>query len=217
MVPPKLKICGITNLADARYCAGAGADFLGFIQHPSSPRYIDPREARQIIDWVYGTEPVGVFVNASADEISEISTTAAFSRVQLHGEETPEVCAAVEFPLIKAFRVRASDTADTLKAAFEPYRPHVEAFLLDTYHEALHGGTGQTFDWTLAAELAREFPIILAGGLNADNVEEAVRTVRPFGIDVASSVEETPGRKDFDKLATFIERFHNAIGSPEPS
>ncbi len=211
---PLIKICGITRLEDARYCAGAGADLLGFVQHPDSPRYIEPHEARKIIEWVYGPRTVGVFVNKSADEVNEAVETANFAFAQLHGTEPPDVCAAIEVPVIKAFRVMHDASAEQLRALIEPYRGVADFILLDTYSTSLWGGTGESFNWRLARELAHDFPLLLSGGVNAENVDEAVSTIRPHGIDLSSSVEESPGVKDFDKLAAFFDAFNRAVEAP---
>ncbi|GIV62507.1 MAG: N-(5'-phosphoribosyl)anthranilate isomerase [Rhodothermaceae bacterium] len=201
----RLKICGITNLADARYCAAAGADYLGFIQHEGSPRYVDPATAREIIGWVYGARAVGVFVNADADTINRTAEATGFALVQLHGEEPPEVCAAVERPVIKALHVGPATTVNDLRRRMERYAPYVDHFLLDTRSPRARGGTGERFDWDIAAPLARDFSVFLAGGIDASNVSEAVTRVAPFAIDLASGVEAEPGRKDFDKLAAFFD------------
>lgn len=200
-----VKICGITRLEDARFCAGAGADFLGFIQYEGSPRYIEPQQARQIIEWLYGPEPVGVFVNEDAETVNRIADEAGFTWVQLHGNEPPEVCAAIEKPVIKAFPVVHDASSDQLRPLLEPYREVADYFLLDTHKSNVWGGTGESFNWRLVRELSREFPILLAGGISAENVEEAVRTMRPAGVDLSSSVESAPGVKDFDKLADFFD------------
>ncbi len=201
----KIKICGLTTLEDARFCAGAGADFLGFIHYPKSPRYVEPETARAIIEWVYGPEPVGVFVNEHPDAVNEMAETTGFALVQLHGDETPDECAALDRPVIKAFRVERGLTASTLRRRIEPYLPHIRYVLLDTYTPDSWGGTGTPFNWQVAAELAREVPLFLAGGLDADNLEAARRTVRPFAVDLSSSLEAAPGKKDFDKLSTFFD------------
>ena len=130
----KLKICGITNLADARFCAAAGADYLGFVQYEGSPRHITPGDAAEIIAWMYGPKAVGVYVNASAEEINRTAEAAGFDLVQLHGVEPPEVCAAVERPVVKALHVAPGTTVDDLRRLMDRYAPHVEAFLLDTKH-----------------------------------------------------------------------------------
>ena len=204
----KVKICGLTNLEDARFCAGAGADFLGFIQYPKSPRYVPPETAKEIIAWVYGPEPVGVFVNEDADTVNRTAEAAGFALVQLHGDEPPGVCAQMERPVIKAFRIPPEATVDAMRAQMEPYRAQVTYFLLDTHHPTLWGGTGETFNWNLAGALAADFPVLLAGGLNTANIEDAVRQVRPLGVDLSSSLEATPGKKDFDKLNAFFETFN---------
>ncbi len=203
----RLKICGITNLADARYCAAGGADYLGFIQYDASPRFLSPGAAKEIIDWLYGPQTVGVFVNASPDAVNRAADVAGFDLVQLQGEETPAACARVERPVIKAFHVHPDTTPDALRARIAPYRSVVDHILLDTGKAGLWGGTGHTFDWEVARILAEEMPVFLAGGLHADNVAEAVRRVRPFAVDLASGVEAAPGQKDFDKLAAFFETF----------
>jgi phosphoribosylanthranilate isomerase len=211
---PLVKICGITLLEDARYCAGAGADFLGFIQYESSPRYIPPAKAREIIDWVYGPKPVGVFVNATADEVNEAVEAAGFAFAQLHGHETPETCAAIGVPVIKAFSVTHDASAEQLLAIMEPYRGVVDYFLLDTHHTSLYGGTGESFNWRLARELSDAVPLFLAGGLSESNVAEAVQTIRPYALDLSSSVEREPGVKDFDKLGRFFDAFRDAVDQP---
>ncbi|ARA92772.1 MAG: phosphoribosylanthranilate isomerase [Bacteroidetes bacterium] len=203
----KLKICGITRLEDARYCAGAGADFLGFIQVPDSPRYVDPQTARAIIEWVYGPEPVGVFVNETADTVNRIADEAGFTWVQLHGTEPPAVCAAIDRPVIKAIPVVSDASAEQLRMLMAPYVDCVDYFLLDTHRTNLWGGTGESFNWRLARELSADFPLFLAGGIGAANVAEAVHTMRPHGVDLSSSVESAPGIKDVDRLAAFFEAF----------
>ena len=203
----QVKICGITDLADARYCAGAGADFLGFIQYEASPRYVAPAVAKEIVGWVYGPEPVGVFVNETAEEVNRVASDVGFTHVQLHGNEPPDVCADVERPVIKAVPVVHDASPEQLRHVMEPYAAHVAFFLLDTHKTNYWGGTGESFNWRLVKELARDFPLLLAGGIGAHNVEEAVRTMRPLGVDLSSSVESAPGKKDFDKLADFFETF----------
>lgn len=211
MTRPKLKICGITTLEDARFCAAGGADYLGFIQHPTSPRYIAPRDARAVIEWLHGCEPVGVFVDRTPDDVNRIVAEAGFTHAQLHGAEPPAWCRAVDVPVIKAFRVRPDTDPDRLAERMEPYRNAVAYFLLDTYDPGRHGGTGAAFDWRVARALAPRFPLFLAGGIGPENVEEAVRTVQPAGIDASSRLEETPGRKDFALLHTFFDRFFDTV------
>lgn len=205
---PKLKICGLTLLEDARYCAGAGADYLGFIQYEASPRYIRPEKAKEIIDWVYGPEAVGVFVDAGADAVNRTADAAGFALVQLHGDEPPEVCAQIERPVIKALSVRPDATPEGLRAEMARYAPHVAYFLLDTYKAGLRGGTGEVFDWEQARALTADFPCFIAGGLGAHNIADAAARLQPFGLDVSSSVESAPGIKDFDKLADLFGAFN---------
>ena len=210
----KVKICGITRLHDARTCAAAGADFLGFVQHAESPRYLAPRDAREIIDWVVGPEPVGVFVNADADEVNRVCAEAGFRLAQLHGHEPPEVVAAVEVPVIKALHVQHDASAEQVRALAEPYLAHADFLLLDTHKTSLWGGTGESFNWRVARDLTGLADVFLAGGLSAANVADAVATMRPFAVDLSSSLEEAPGVKDPDKLAAFFEAF-NAVRDAE--
>ena len=200
----KLKICGITNLADARYCAGAGADYLGFIQYERSPRYIAPKVAHDIIEWIYGSETVGVFVNAAVDEVNEAVDTAGFDLAQLHGDESPWECSQIQVPVIKAFRVKPDTNLDRLRGSIEEYMPFVQHILLDTHHPDQYGGTGATFDWSIAQKLAPDYPLFLAGGISTENLQSAVELVQPFGVDVSSSLEASPGLKDMDKLMDFF-------------
>ena len=203
----KLKVCGITQLEDARYLAGEGVDYLGFIQHEDSPRYIAPEKVAEMNDWIYGPAPVGVFVNETAEAINETAEAAGFEMVQLHGTETPETCAAVERPVIKAIRVRHDAASDQLRRLMEPYADIVDYFLLDTHDSSVWGGTGESFNWRLARELGSEFPIFLAGGIDADNVERAIHTMRPYAIDLSSSLESAPGQKSFEKVDAFLKAF----------
>jgi len=201
----RVKICGITNLADARYCAGAGADYLGFIQSPASPRYVDAETAKQIIEWVAGVKAVGVFVNADVTKVNDVARAAGFDIVQLHGDESVDYCKLIEPPAIKAFRVRNDQDPEELEERLLEYAPHVSAFLFDTYVENLPGGTGETFSWDIVSNLDIELPVFLAGGLRADNVADAIESVRPFAVDVSSGVEERPGQKDFEAVDRLFE------------
>ena len=201
----RVKICGITTLADARFCAGAGADYLGFIQHLPSPRYITPEEAKEIKEWIYGPQTVGVFVNVDAETVNRSCDTAGFDLIQLHGDESPAYCRRMTRPIIKAFPVRPNDTVRSLSRILAAYEDCVETFLLDTWHPDLSGGTGKSFDWSVAKGLASDFPIILAGGLNVDNVQGAMETVSPWGMDVSSGLEDAPGRKSFELVTKFFD------------
>ena len=207
-MPLKLKICGITRLADARYCAAAGADYLGFIQHPDSPRYITPAEARSIIDWVYGPQPVGVFVDRTADEVNAAVDEAGFALAQLHGDEPPELCKDVSVPVVKAFRIGAETNPRDVADFFERYEGAANFFLLDSRTDGVYGGSGTTFDWRIAAEAAADHRTFVAGGLGASNVARAVEATSPFGVDVSSSLESSPGIKEFEKIDAFLEAFN---------
>ena len=206
----KLKVCGITDLADARYLAGEGVDYLGFIQHEDSPRYIVPKLVSDMLEWLYGPDSVGVFVNKTADEVNAVADTAGFDYVQLHGEESPETCRAVERPIIKAIRVRHDASSDHLRAIMERYDGIVEHFLLDTHNSSVWGGTGESFNWRLARELSSEYSIFLAGGIDAGNVHRAIKTMRPYAIDLSSGIESAPGQKSFEKVDDFLDAFRTA-------
>ena len=205
----EVKVCGLTSLADARYCAGAGADYLGFVFHEESPRHVTPPAVKEIAEWLHGPEIVGVFVDRPADHVNEIAREAGLTMVQLHGNETPATCREIDLPIIKALRVRKDDTAAALAEQMDAYDGLVRLFLLDTYHPDQHGGTGESFDWKIAAELSSQYPIMLSGGIDAANVGEAVRTVRPLAVDLSSSVESAPGVKDFDLLSHFFDAFES--------
>jgi phosphoribosylanthranilate isomerase len=211
-----LKICGLTSLADARYCAGAMVDMLGFVFHASSPRGVEAATVREIAGWIHGPEIVGVFVDAPDETINETVRDASLTMVQLHGQESPEVCAAVEAPVIKAFRVGGEDTAATLRERIAPYRDIVRFILLDTYSAEAAGGTGHTFDWSIAREIAGEYPLILSGGIDASNIARAVTDVRPVAIDLSSGVESAPGDKDFDRVADVVRAF-TTVRDTEPA
>ncbi|MXZ74958.1 MAG: phosphoribosylanthranilate isomerase [Gemmatimonadetes bacterium] len=194
----RIKICGITNEGDAAAAVRAGADALGFIFYTGSPRYVAPERAAEIVAGLPPfVVPVGVFVNAAAGDVDEICEAAGIQVVQLHGDEPPGFCDAMKRPVIKAFRVR--DASWKSDAAAYP----VGAVLLDTFAEDRYGGTGTTFDWRFVEDSPHR--VILSGGLNPDNVAEAVRSVRPYGVDTGSGVEREPGRKDHGKIRDFVE------------
>jgi phosphoribosylanthranilate isomerase len=198
----KIKICGITNLADAQLAVELGADALGFIFYPKSPRYIKVTDAANICNALppFVTK-VGVFVDELEYEIEKALNECLLNALQFHGDEPPGFCQKFAAKSIKAIRVRGEES---LRAAAEY---DVDALLLDTYTDESRGGTGRAFDWSLAVK-AKELlspPIILSGGLTTANVQEAVREVRPYAVDVASGVEREPGSKDPEKLRRFIE------------
>jgi phosphoribosylanthranilate isomerase len=194
----KVKICGVTRLEDALLATRLGADALGFNFWPRSKRHLPAADARAIVRRLppYVTA-VGVFVDASREEILRAVEQSGVNAVQLHGDEPPALCASLPVPVVKAIRV-ADAHALALLASYE-----VSGFLLDAPGPG-YGGTGQTFDWAIAVEAAASVPVLLAGGLTPENVAEAIRVVRPWGVDVASGVESSPGVKDADKLRRFL-------------
>lgn len=201
----RIKICGITTLADARYCAGAGVDYIGFVQYKQSPRYIPPGEAREIIEWLYGPESVGVFVNESASAINQAVADTGFHVAQVHGEMPAAEMASIECKTIRALSVSEQTSTEDLRREMDGYRDAVDYFLLDTAKAGLYGGTGEPFDWEVARALTDAYPLFIAGGIDAGNVNQVVDTLHPFAIDLSSGVESAPGIKDFDKLAAFFD------------
>ena len=197
----KIKICGITNLDDARLAAELGADALGFIFYPKSLRRVTLERAAGICKALPPfVATAGVFVNATRQEIESTLAECRLTTLQFHGDEPPEFCQQFTARTIKTIRVQ---NEDSLRVAAEY---DVDALLLDTYTEAERGGTGRTFDWSIAVR-AKEIglPIVLSGGLTTANIQEAIRKVRPYAVDVSSGVESEPGRKDPEKLRRFIE------------
>ena len=202
MTSVQVKICGVTNVKDAGTCAEMGVSMIGFNFYPQSPRYIEPEVARRIIEAIPpGVCAVGVFVDASIEEIREVSDTAGLRCVQLHGHASPDMCRGLahEFRVIRAF---------SMDFQFRP--EEVSLFgdcdvLVDAHHPNLRGGTGLTCDWP-AARIARSFArsLILSGGLTGQNVAEAIATVLPHAVDVCSGVESAPGVKDHRALENFI-------------
>lgn len=198
-----LKICGLTNEADAVHAAAAGATALGVIFAPSSPRCVSADRARDIVEAVpAGVPVVGVFVNAPVEEIVAVVAHSGIRIVQLHGDEPESYAAAFKMPLLRAAGVDVS--LESWPTA---------TLLLDAVSSAGRGGTGTRVDWVRAAAIARRRRTVLAGGLTADNVADAVATVRPFGVDVSSGVEASPGRKDRDKVARFLANAKRAFGA----
>jgi phosphoribosylanthranilate isomerase len=196
----KVKICGITNLADAQAAVAAGADLLGFIFAERSPRRMTVEGVAAFVRQLpLHVLRVGVFVDPAEDLVTQAASACGLNLLQFHGKESPEFCTQFGLMSVKAFRVRDEQSLTALPAY------HTDAWLLDTYSETQAGGTGQTFNWELAIA-AKEHgrPIFLAGGLTPDNVAEAVRRVQPFAVDVSSGVEAAPGQKDHAKVAAFI-------------
>jgi len=197
----KIKVCGITNEDDALQAVAAGADALGFVFYDLSPRCISYETAERIIRKLPPfVVTVGVFVNNPIRSINLAVERCGIQVVQLHGDETPDFCSGIRHQVIKAFRVRDIASLENIRSY------PVSAFLLDAYVPGAYGGTGLTFNWE-TAKIAKQYgPIILAGGLNSNNVRKAVETVEPYAIDVSSGVEASPGKKDHAKVEEFIKR-----------
>jgi len=196
----KIKICGIKTVKDALAAMEAGADLIGFNFYPKSPRYIDVGICRNIMSVMrrHGhVTYVGVFVNASMEEVYATIETCGLSLAQLHGDETPEMLRALNGKAFKAFRGIPSDIS-----VYE--RNDAPALLVDAAVKGVYGGSGVTADWSAAAELAKKYPLLLAGGLTPENVADAVRQVQPWGVDVASGVESAAGEKDASKMSAFV-------------
>lgn len=198
----KIKICGITNLPDARLAVELGAAALGFVFYPKSPRYVPVAKAADICNALPPfVAKVGVFVDELEFEIEKALRECLLNALQFHGDEPPGFCQKFAAKSIKAIRVRDESSLRTA-AEYD-----VDALLLDTYIDSERGGTGQTFDWSLAVKAQETLapPVILSGGLTPANVQEAIRKVRPYAVDVSSGVEREPGKKDPEKLRRFIE------------
>jgi len=196
----KIKICGIKTANDALAAMEAGADLIGFNFYPKSPRHIDVGICRDIMAVMrrYGhITYVGVFVNASVEEIRATIDTCGLALAQLHGDEMPEMLSALDGRAFKAFRGIPNDVKEFA-------RSESPALLVDAAVKGVYGGSGVTADWSAAAGLAKRYPLLLAGGLNPENVADAVRQVKPWGVDVASGVESEPGKKDAKKMSAFV-------------
>jgi phosphoribosylanthranilate isomerase len=197
----RIKICGITNLEDARLAAELGADALGFIFYPKSPRKVAPEAAREIMAQMPPfVTSVGVFVDEAAAVVQELAARVGLDWIQVHGKESPEYCRSLGRRVIKGFRIKDAESLSEL----EPFRGAAQALLLDTYKTGQVGGTGEIFDWRLAREAKEYGQIILAGGLTAENVAQAIRLAQPQAVDTASGTEAAPGKKDPAKLKAFF-------------
>ena len=207
----RIKVCGITNYEDAALALDLGVDALGFNLYTKSPRFTDPVEVRRIIRRLPPlTTTVGLFVNVTtSDELDALARAAGVQVLQLHGDESAGYCRELaDWPIIKALRVGEGRDLGNL----EDYP--VQAFLVDAYDDNRYGGTGKTFDWRLVEGIGRIRPLILAGGLRAGNVAAAIRQAKPYGIDVCSGVERSPGRKDPEKLAAFVSEVRDVCSRP---
>jgi len=202
----QVKICGITNEEDALYAAGCGAAALGFIFYPSSPRYIKPEDARKIIS-ILPKEivKVGVFVNEKPTEIKKVMEYCGLDMIQLHGDETPEYCREFSADLIiKAVELKNDNDLN------HAYSYEVAALLVDSRHAGLYGGTGRKANWKLACRIKNKKPLILSGGLNEENIAEALQTIAPAALDINSGVESEPGKKDHAKLTRIFDIIRRA-------
>jgi phosphoribosylanthranilate isomerase len=211
----KIKFCGLTREIDAARALEAGAWALGMVLWPGSPRCCPPEVAAEIgATYKRRAEIVGVFVNPTLEELAHTAEELELTILQLHGDEGPSFCAEAArrtgCKLIKAARVSSGADIQALSAF------HTDYHLLDSYSPGLPGGTGETFAWELARAHHGPVPMILSGGLNADNVAGAIATVRPFAVDVASGVERSPGRKDPDKLRAFAAAVQSAVPVSAP-
>ena len=204
----KVKICGMTQLKDALFAVEQGVDAVGFIFYKKSPRAVTMKTVREIITKLPPlVDTVGVFVNESAERLNKIADYCGLDLVQLHGEESPAFCRKIHRRVIKAFRVKDLQSIKQLE------KFPVSGFLLDTFSDDLHGGTGKTFNWNLALPAKKMGPVILAGGLTPRNILQAVRQVRPYGVDVCSGVEKSPGIKDLEKVRAFLKNIRSGSKS----
>ncbi|MEA2252503.1 MAG: phosphoribosylanthranilate isomerase [Solirubrobacteraceae bacterium] len=202
-VAPRIKLCGITSLADARLAVEAGAWAIGCIMWTGSPRACDPAEAARIAaELRRRVEVVGVFVNAPLAEVTGMVDGLGLTMVQLHGDEGPAYCGEVArrtgAKVMKAAAVRLGADIQALEAF------HTDLHLLDAHRPGMRGGTGETFDWELVRTRRSSIPLVLSGGLTADNVGAAIAAVHPYAVDAASGTEASPGVKDPEKLHAFV-------------
>ncbi|MBI5838788.1 MAG: phosphoribosylanthranilate isomerase [Chloroflexi bacterium] len=208
-----IKICGIKTLKDSLAAIVAGADYLGFNFYSKSVRFIEKEICAEITSILKREHPniklIGVFVNSPVDEVKDILETCSLDLAQLHGDETPEMVTAFDGRAFKAIRlpVQSQEQVSTsvfpfLKSVPESASP--PAFLIDAAVKGVYGGSGVTADWPAAAELAKRYPLLLAGGLTPENVADAVRQVKPWGVDVASGVESAAGEKDASRMKAFV-------------
>lgn len=209
MTKTRIKICGLTSVEDALAAVAAGADAIGLVFYPKSPRCVTPKQAAEIARAVGPfVTTVGLFVDASWAEIESVLTQVPLQLLQFHGDESAAFCASFQRPFIKALRM--ADGVDMAEVEDEFAATGALGLLLDSYSPAAPGGTGETFGWErIPAE--RRLPLILAGGLSPDNVAAAVKQVRPYAVDVSSGVEIAPGRKDSAKIAAFVQAVREAI------
>jgi phosphoribosylanthranilate isomerase len=219
MAKIRVKICGLTNSEDAVEAAEAGADFLGFVFYPQSPRYVTPEEVRKIVEQVHARVShrptfVGVFVDEPVSHVRETLDFCGLDLAQLHGSEPPVELRMLAPRAYKALRPQTRGDAEAFVATYEddlPDVPDMPQFLLDAYHPWVPGGTGEQADWHAGIVLSRRYRVLLAGGLRPESVAEAITTVNPWGVDVSSGVEREPGRKDARKVRAFIRAVQQAV------
>jgi len=202
MTPVQIKICGVTNIKDARACIELGASMIGLNFYQQSPRYIEPKAARRIVEAIpRSAQAVGVFVDSTADEVRSVANAAGIRCVQVHGDFSPATCRE----LAREFRVMRAFCTD---ARFQPKETTLFSecdILVDAYHPNLRGGTGLTCDWPVVrATLPFARFLILSGGLNTQNVGQAIAAVAPHAVDVCSGVESAPGAKDYRAVKNFV-------------
>jgi phosphoribosylanthranilate isomerase len=204
-VRTRVKICGITRIEDALTAIHHGCDAIGLVFYAPSPRNVSIQQAAKIVANLPAfVTAVGLFVDAEPEEVRAVLAKVRLDLLQFHGEETPEQCRQYGVPYMKAIRVKA----DTNLLQYAVNYADARALLLDTYAEGVAGGTGQVFDWKLIPEKL-SLPVVLAGGLNANNVAEAIRQVHPYAVDVSGGVESDKGIKDADKIAAFMRGVRN--------
>ena len=207
MLIVKVKICGITNFDDAKAAIDMGADLLGFILYPPSPRYIEPEKAAEIICKLPGfIDTVGVFVNPSIEHIQSVIADGCLSWVQLHGDETPEFVESLQHFDVKTMKALRIKEADDIKKAETFF---TDTILLDAYHPEQYGGTGQRFDWNILGHINKR--VFLSGGITPENAREAIE-LGVYGIDVSSGIESEPGRKDHEKMQVLFDNIHDLRG-----
>ncbi len=200
----RVKVCGITRLEDAKSAIEQGADAIGLVFYEASPRHVSIEQAHDIANQVPAfVTVVGLFVNAEASYIKRVILTVGLDLLQFHGDETPEECAKYGLPFIKAIRVKNDTNLVQYAEAFSG----AKGLLLDTYTEGVVGGTGHVFDWNLIPTTL-SMPVILAGGLNAGNVAQAIKQVNPYAVDISGGVESAKGIKDAAKIAAFMQQVY---------
>jgi phosphoribosylanthranilate isomerase len=205
-VRTRVKICGITRAQDAVEAIQQGADAIGLVFYPHSPRYVAPEQAAEIVNKIPAfVSVVGLFVNAQPEEIQRILATVPLDILQFHGDETPSQCRQFSKPYMKAVRVKSDTNLVQCAADYAD----AKALLLDAFAEGVPGGTGQVFDWKLIPQNLG-LPVVLAGGLNAENITQAILAVKPYAVDVSGGVEASKGIKDAAKVAAFMQGVSNA-------